>query len=100
MFKYFNELQRESAQHINGRASACLMTYDVCEVTCRETTTGHLWVFGGVSPLRCVLGNPGWRVERDSYLPKGSDAFRASKATFEQNKTAQRPNLAAQLVKN
>lgn len=80
--------------------ASCLMTYDGRDVTCRETTAGHPGVFGDVAPLRCVLGNPGWTEERDSYLAKGSDAFRAPKRTFEQNETAQTHSFAAQPVKH
>lgn len=90
MFKCFNK-RFCTTRECSG--IACLMTYDRCDVTCRETTAGHLWAFGDVAPLRCVLGNPGWRGERDSYLPNGSDAFRASKTTFEQNETAQSHSL-------
>lgn len=42
------------------------MTHAGCDVTCRETPAGHPGVFGGVAPLRCVLGARGWNGERDS----------------------------------
>lgn len=104
MPKYFDanvtsRITKDSAQHINARAFARLVTYDVREVTCRETTAGHLWVFGGIAPLRCVL-YPGWRGERDSCLQDGSDAFRASQTTSEQSEAAQSHSLTAQPVKH
>lgn len=66
------------------------MTYDGRDVTCRETTAGHRGVFGDVAPLRCVLGNPGWTEERDSYLAKGKRCVQGSNTTFEQNRNRTR----------
>lgn len=47
---------------------------------------GHLEGLGSVGCLRFALGVPGSMGAGDSYLLKGSDAFRF-KMTFEQNKT-------------